>query len=349
MHHPVLVVSLAILSIVLAVALAFTLMQQQESTASPTALPTTLPQATIVPATNQLQAAPERWKSHETMPEPRSHFAVVPYDYDGKIYVIGGAKDGLSDNAVQRYDPDNGVWVTLNPKPTAVSHIQAATIGGLIYVPGGRGEDGSILDVLEAYDPRNKRWERLPPLPSPRSQYALTSFEGQLYLFGGWDGERYCAEVFIYDPYTETWREGEPLPTPRRNAGAAVAEDRIYIIGGENGDGPLALNERYDATSGGQYWESAAPLPMPIAKPAVAAVVNTFFVFDAEERTAQQYTPSTDAWATLVLPDDVATPAQVAPLRSSLFTFSSQDDEETPGAVSEYRAVFMLFLPDVRK
>jgi DNA-binding CsgD family transcriptional regulator len=327
-----LVIVSAVLLLVVA-GMSYTLFRQQDDTAS--SLP--VPEAT----------SNERWRSRAPMLNPRTDFAVA--SYDGKIYTIGGSSEDRPTAMVERYDPLNNVWVALNEKPTPVSHVHGTTIGGRIYVPGGEGSDKTVLDVFESYDPRNQEWQLLPPLPEPRSRYGLTSFEGRLYLFGGWDGSNFCADVFIYDPTTEEWSEGTPLPTPRRNADAVTIEDRIFVIGGENATGALRVNERYDPTSTrtGNRWTSVAPLPVAVATPAVVGIVNTALVFDPQSRIALQYSALTDAWTTTDVPEAVNISNRVVVLGTSTFIFGlSEPNVAETGAVSEYQAIYMTFLPN---
>lgn len=284
-----------------------------------------------------------RWKTRAPMPRPRDDFAVAAYD--GKLYVIGGTIAGRPTATVERYDPDNDVWVALHDKPTPVSHVSGVTIGGRIYVPGGEDEDGTVLTIMEAYDPRSQQWQSLPSLPAPRSRYALADFEGRLYLFGGWDGQQYRSEVFIYDPAIAEWRQGAPVPTVRRSAGAAVVDGTIYVIGGENESGPLSVNESYDPTSGNDgQWESAAPLPAAIATPAVAGLIDMILVFDPKDRAVVQYSATKDAWSPITIPATVAISTRAVPLSTRIFVFGSASDS-TPGMVSEYQAVYTIFIP----
>lgn len=285
-----------------------------------------------------------RWKVHQNWPQPRSDFAVAPYD--GKIYLIGGTLSDAPSGVVERYDPSKDQLVALNEKPTPVSHVQAVTIGGKIYVPGGEGDGGQVLASAEAYDPRTKQWETLPPLPAPRSRYALADYEGQLYLFGGWDGASYRAEVFVFDPRTRQWAERAAMRTPRRNAGAALVEERIYVVGGENEAGPLAVNERYDPTGDtGGTWETLVPLPAPVAAPTVVATVNSVLLFDPGQRTATEYSPSADAWrASVSVPNEIGLSSRAASLSTSIFLFGA-NAARTPGAVGEYQVIYSTLFP----
>ncbi len=334
-HMHWLVGTLVAVIVVLGIALTYA-MNQPSPAPSQAATNVSLTAASPIPTS--------RWKTLSAMATLRNYFAVASYEYDGKLYVIGGENDTGPVATVERYDPENDVWVLLNDKPTAVSQVHATTIGGIIYVPGGVGEKGTPLAVFESYDPRNQKWHSLSDLPEPRSHYALASFEGNLYLFGGWDGHTYCDDVFIYDPAEESWSEGEPLPTPRRNAGVAVAEGRMYVIGGEDEDGGLQVNERYDPTS--TQWQTVAPIPEPIGNPAVEGITSMVFVLDPQQQKAFQYKPSNDAWDSLDMPDTVAISSRISHIVPNLFVFGTAEDD-TPSVVSEYRVFYTTFLPHV--
>jgi DNA-binding CsgD family transcriptional regulator len=285
-----------------------------------------------------------QWKKHAAWPHPRADFAVTAYE--GKLYAIGGATAAGPSSALDRYDPAQDQWVSLNEKPTPVTQVQAVTIGGRIYIPGGEGQNGEVLTTFEAYDPRSQRWEALPALPAPRSRYALAGFEGQLYLFGGWDGSQARKEVFNYNPASKKWAERTSMQTARSNAGAALVEERIYVIGGENAQGAVRANERFDPTnSGASAWESVVPLAAAIATPAVVGTVDSVLVFDPELRTVTQYSPAKDSWATpLTIPPNTAISSRALPLSTSIFLFGPPAGSEA-GALSEYQVSYTTLFP----
>src|SRR4030042_1121234 len=84
----------------------------------------------------------DNWTVRKSLPSSRMDFAVAACN--GKIYVIGGklnpqttsAGVALSNNEV--YDPATDSWETRASMPTARSQLVAETVGGKIYVIGGR-------------------------------------------------------------------------------------------------------------------------------------------------------------------------------------------------------------------
>lgn len=342
-HSPniLLIGGLILVNVVLVILLVFVLLQKPSSqnTDSPS-IPVNVSEMPT-PVTEE-----KRWSFRTAMPFPRANFATVVYEYDAKIYVIGGNDINGPTATVQRYDPANDIWVSLTNKPTAVNHMQAAILNGNIYVPGGETGEGQVSDVLEVYNPRDQQWGALSSLPAPRSRYAIASFEGHLYLFGGWDGEQFCSEVFIYDPAADVWHEGPLLPTPRRDAGAAVVRGLIYVVGGENEKGALQVNEFYDPTrSEAGVWNSAVPLSEPIRSPAVVNVVNNLLVLDPQTHRMAQYNADTDSWIETIIPTEIALSNQAVVVDGSIFFFGRSGRNKETASLSEYRAFYKTFLP----
>ena len=109
------------------------------------------------------------------------HSCVV--EHSGKIYAIGGVRNGAAATTNEAYDPATNTWAALAPMPTAREHLAAAAIGDRIYVVGGRAP--SNTPALEAYAPATNTWERLPDMPTSRGGLAAAALNGKLYVFGG--------------------------------------------------------------------------------------------------------------------------------------------------------------------
>jgi kelch-like protein 18 len=187
----------------------------------------------------------------------------------------------------------------MTSKPVPVADINAAVIGGKIYIPGGRLASGGGTDILESYDPRRDQWERCAPLPVALSGYALAEFEGKLYVFGGWNGQKFLASVYEYDPDQDKWIEHMPMPTARGFAGAAIAGGSIYVIGGYDGKESLAVNEEYLPER--DTWSRRAPLPVGRHAFGIASIAEFIYLVGGEGETGSsllplQYFPQQDQW-----------------------------------------------------
>ncbi|NTW04194.1 MAG: LuxR family transcriptional regulator [Oscillochloris sp.] len=322
-------------ALALLIILALSLWQLRGS--SPDQLPTAIP-------TSIVQSATQRWLSHTAMPNPRADFALAAYDQEHKLYVIGGQVNGIPSAAIDRFDPESNVWVSLTDKPSAVSDVGAVSLYGNIYVPGGIDAHGKVRNILEIFDPREQRWHLGAAIPAPRSHYALVVWEGRLYLIGGWNGTQTCAEVYIYDPQTNSWSEGPSLASPRQSAGAVVASGQIYVIGGSNKGNALRESLRLDPTAKNAGWQAIAPLPVSVATPGAVAPVGTLLAFDPSHHQGFQYDPQSDSWKNVAIPDDVLISSNVTLLGVGLY-FIADNTAPVPGLVNEYRVIFTVFVP----
>ncbi|NIR69643.1 galactose oxidase [candidate division KSB1 bacterium] len=188
------------------------------------------------------------WNRKANMPTARGAHAAV--EFEGKIYVIGGAdRFGRALGINERYDPESDTWITLTPMPTPREHLAAAVIDTIIYVVGGRSANsGNLVNSarLEAYSPSTNSWTQRRDMPTSRGGLAAAALHGKLYAFGG-----EFPGVFIeneeYDPATNAWRKLVPMPTPRHGIGAAAVNGKIFVIGGgpNAGFGTTEVNEAF--------------------------------------------------------------------------------------------------------
>ncbi len=292
-----------------------------------------------------------RWTILPDAPTPRAAFAVV--NLANLVYLIGGENESGVLGSVQRYDPRSKAWADLTQKPTPVTDVHAAVVGGRLYVPGGRrsSSPGDISRAFERYDPRNETWEQLPELPQPRSGYALASLEGKIYLFGGWDGTSFRSEVFEWSPERETWRELTPMPTSRAFAHAVVVEGSIYVLGGENKDGLRASNEVYTpAQEGGQPWSVRAPLPQARSKFGGVVVLSSLIhIIGGLPATADpfQYNVGTDSWEPFA-PSAQAIGSQpgVVLIEGTILSLGGKvEPDGYQDSVQAYQSLYSIFSP----
>ena len=262
---------------------------------------------TITSQNGTISSGNNQWITRADLPFPRfGHSATV---YENQIIVIGGETNEQIIASTDKYNPETNLWQTLPEKPTAVTDIQAAILGGKIYVPGGRTVSGEATNILEIFDPRENVWSQGAPLPIRVSAYALAAFEGNLYLFGGWDGEKYSSQVIVYDPDLEKWQEINYLPTARAFASGVVVADKIFVMGGYDGKEALDSNLIFFPDRDQENaipWENAAPLPEGRYAMGVAYITDKIYVLggiQAHSTSVPQWTFHSDTNEWIVHPE----------------------------------------------
>jgi DNA-binding CsgD family transcriptional regulator len=298
--------------------------------------------------------AQPRWQEKAPLPEARAGLAVAAYE--NLIYAIGGETAVTITGRLDRYDPATDAWVTLTSKPISVTDINAAVIGGRIYVPGGKMASGVVTSTMEVYDPRTNTWEPRAPLPVALSAYAMVAFEGKLYVFGGWDGERYLATTYEYDPSRDAWVERTPMPTARGFAGAAVAGGRIYVVGGTDGKQALAVNEEYSLEDGNSItaWRTRAPLPRPRTNAGSASLADIVYIVGGQDAavtaTPLEYLASNNSWQIFEVPPkaDVWPRTSVTAIGSRLFVMGGLSQTKPSARNFYYQALYTIALPVVQ-
>jgi len=151
--------------------------------------------------------AANSWTTKSSMPIPAFGYACEVVD--GKIYVIGGAREfqeGLGNltaiGSNQVYDSKNDTWSSQASLPVAVSHAAACVTSGVT---------------------------------APK----------RIYVVGGFDQTNYSNATQAYDFERNVWSSGALMPTARAYLGLAVVDDVLYAIGGFAGLDLLDVNERY--------------------------------------------------------------------------------------------------------
>ncbi|MFN8472059.1 MAG: LuxR C-terminal-related transcriptional regulator [Anaerolineae bacterium] len=320
--------------------------------AAPAATPT------VVPATADggvVSTANQRWADYPPLPTARGNLAVVAYttgiSQTRGIYAIAGqGADGVT-GVVERFNWLDRTWSNMTSKPTPVRDVNAAVLGGRVYVPGGCDANGKPSDTFEIYDPTldhpgGSPWTTGPRLPRPLCGYALAAVEGKLYLFGGWDGQGYRSETLVYTPGSAAWQAAAPMPTPRAYMGAALIDETVVIVGGSNGTS-LATTEVYDPSqdhAGGTPWRSMAPLPEPRVGPGVASIGQRVYVVGGGNNLGlARFDLADNAWATEAIPytgewQDLG----MAAVHPKLYAMGGKGPLNVNRA---YQAVFEMILP----
>jgi DNA-binding CsgD family transcriptional regulator len=291
-----------------------------------------------------------QWFELPGLPTPRRGLAVA--NYENQIYAIGGeTTEGIS-NIVESYDPQTDIWNGHSSKPTAVTDIHAAVIGGLIYIPGGRLTSGIPTNITEIYDPQSNEWSTGSPLPNPLSAYALTVFEGRIYIFGGWNGSQVVNNAYVYDPHSKLWSELPPMPTARSFAGAVAVGGKIYVIGGWNGNQALTVNEVYlpDLSGGGSRWVQASRLPSGRYGMGIANLADIIFIIGGkgsdEKLTVIALSPEEPNWGQIEAPLQSGWSFLGAvTVGTRLYLLGGSTDEGLSNQIWSYQVIFTITLP----
>jgi DNA-binding CsgD family transcriptional regulator len=306
--------------------------------------------STAIPPTSTPRV---QWFELPGLPTPRRGLAVA--NYENQIYAIGGeTSDGIS-NFVERYDPQTSTWIDLSPKPTSVMDINAAVIGGQIYVPGGRLSSGNPTNITEIYDPQTDHWSSGIPLPKSLSAYALTVYEGRIYIFGGWDGKQIVNDSYVYDSYSKSWSMLPSMPTARSYAGAVTVGGKIYVIGGWNGSQALFINEEFlpDLSGGNPQWIQAINLPSGRSAMGITNLADIIFVIGGigsdDDLTTIALVPGYTNWGQVEspIPKNLSSLGSVT-VGSRLYALGGEIESSLNNQMWSYQAIFTITLPIIR-
>ena len=189
--------------------------------------------------------ATDTWETKASMPTARS--SVQAYVVNGKIYLIGGAPNGILNEV---YDPAANTWETKTPMPTEAGGYASAVVDNKIYI--------FWYTLNHIYDPATDSWSQGASPPrgilgaagattgalAPKRIYVITA-PGNIA-----PGPQPPCYTQVYDPANRDWATAANITTNRSYFGVAVVNDKLYAIGGDIFDffgfgTPSAVNEQY--------------------------------------------------------------------------------------------------------
>ncbi|MGI8855027.1 MAG: Kelch repeat-containing protein, partial [Thermomicrobiales bacterium] len=176
-----------------------------------------------------------QWTPKAALPEPRANLAVAVLD--GKIYAVGGERDGAPVATASVYDPATDAWSALPPLPEGRTNLAATGAGGKLYALGGTPVAGNavarpVLATVSVYDPATRRWSTAAPLPAARLGLATVTVGSNLYALGGQQNGTSLTTAERFDTQANTWSTLPAMPDARRNLAATSRENTIYALGG---------------------------------------------------------------------------------------------------------------------
>jgi len=111
---------------------------------------------------------------------------------NGLTEISFGGTDGTQwFNDVWTYDPRTNAWTQqdcIGFIPAPREGHSAALVADVMYIFGGRTEDGNDLGDLAAFRISSKRWytfQNMGPSPSPRSGHSMTAYKDKIIVLGG--------------------------------------------------------------------------------------------------------------------------------------------------------------------
>ncbi len=193
-----------------------------------------------------------------------------------KIYVVGGATEDASYNAIpqddlQIFDTATKIWETGPPLPNNKALMQCAvvSIGTKLYVFGGMTKTTFYTVVKDSYvyDTVAQTWGSLPALPYATAYAtAVVNGSGKIWVMGGFSSSSMTSQQRIvqeYDPAAGQWSvQGPPhLVKPRGGAGGLLSGGKVYCM---RGTAPCSYaSSNYDVYADGEWYDQPRGYWMP--------------------------------------------------------------------------------------
>src|SRR5206468_304220 len=109
----------------------------------------------------------------------------------GAVWIVGGqlattesTRTGGQTDDIQRFDPATGRTVVAGHLPEPLGHATAFTLGGAVYVAGGRSGTRAVRTIWRL-DPQTARVTAVGTLPLACSDMAAVVTGGTAWLIGG--------------------------------------------------------------------------------------------------------------------------------------------------------------------
>jgi hypothetical protein len=237
-----------------------------------------------------------------------------------------------------------------------VTDVEAAVIGGKIYVPGGCTDGSKGSETVEVFDPHSEQWETAPSLPLGVCSYALSAYEGDLYLFGGYADGNLTDQVFSFTASTPAWMQLAPLPKPIAGGGSVAISNGIYVLGaGSDKAGPTSnwffqpdiLADQADT------WIERESLPERRVEIGVGGIADVIYIFGGETTQSGpggfRYIPAVDVWNALVTPfNESWSDMGTVVVETKMYAFGGDENGKILNRSMSYTLAYTLLIPIVR-
>jgi N-acetylneuraminic acid mutarotase len=202
-----------------------------------------------------------QWQEVETENQSNERHENAFVKAGDKFYLLGGR--GFRPTDI--YDPAARTWTEAAPAPIEISHFQAVSYEGLIYVMGGltgNWPSETPLSHIYIYDPLIDKWFTGSEIPRHRQRGAagVAVYNDKIYLVCGivnGHTSGWVPWLDEFDPATNTWRELPDAPRARDHFQAAVVGDKLVAAGGRKSgyegqgfEATIAETDVYDFRAG---------------------------------------------------------------------------------------------------
>ena len=142
----------------------------------------------------------------------------------GIMVVCGGS---ILIRSIECYDPESGVWATLNDHPFPLRGLSMVTSGENLIAMGGFNGEKPVNIVMSLCPTRETaQWQLFGRMRYPRESFTTAKIGNDIYAIGGWDKETLSqVEVFNED---FGWRTGPELPA-RCSAACSVVIPQFQV------------------------------------------------------------------------------------------------------------------------
>uniref|UniRef100_M1CLY9 Acyl-CoA binding protein n=1 Tax=Solanum tuberosum TaxID=4113 RepID=M1CLY9_SOLTU len=176
-------------------------------------------------------------------PTPAARYKHAAVTVDGKLYIIGGSRNGRYLSDIQVFDLKCLTWSTIKLNsgvlPATSGHNMILWENKLLFL-AGHSKDVSDTVTVRFIDLQSYECgviETFGKLPVARGGQSVTFFGSKLIMFGGEDQHRRLLnDISVLDLETMTWSTVETTqtsPAPRFDHTAALHADRyLLILGG---------------------------------------------------------------------------------------------------------------------
>jgi hypothetical protein len=151
----------------------------------------------------------------------------------GQLLIAGGTIEGGASDAVLRFTPPagagEGTVSHIGTLPNPLTHASAATVGGRVYIVGGREQvSGAQTAAVLTVDPSSGAVQRVGTLPQPLSDAAVLAQGGRVLVLGGESPAGTQSAVLALTPHVQKIVVHPPSPAALAKAALSALDARGF-------------------------------------------------------------------------------------------------------------------------